>query len=81
MSSFAARKARDSMSKAIYTRLFALAVTLINRQDDFNSELSTIMLDIAGFGKNTQESLRKGINISIYSQFCQYFSNRMLRYK
>lgn len=53
VSSFIARKTRDSIAKAIYSRLFGFVLSSINQATASKSELSTSIIDIAGFGKNT----------------------------
>lgn len=63
VSSFAARKARDSISKAIYSRLFEVILSSINGISVYNFGLTTSIVDIAGFGKSNfvNESLRFSI--------------------
>lgn len=65
VSSFAARKARDSICKAIYSRLFEMVLSSINGVSVYKSELNTSIIDIAGFGKNTTFQM-------IYSNLLQF---------
>lgn len=51
LSEFAACKARDTLSKMIYTHLFQSIVAYINRAFTCNHQSASItILDIAGFG-------------------------------
>lgn len=70
VSSFSARKARDSIIKTIYSRLFEVIISSVNQSSHSESELSTYIIDIAGFGKNTF------INRLIYiiQDLCNYFT-------
>lgn len=54
VSNFIARKNRDSIIKLMYIRMFDLLLSTINQEMRLKtqSELSTSIIDIAGFGKH-----------------------------